>query len=270
MKKEISEYHDYRAYLIDFIRNQPGKGHGFKSKIAEALGCRLAYLSQVLNTSANFSPEQAESLNKFFGHTSDESEYFHLLVSYERAGTFDLQQRLKNQIEKFREKRLVLKDRVDIKKTLDIVDQATYYSAWYYAAIHILCTIKGFQNRENISQYLNLPVERVTEVLEFLIGVGLIHKEGGSYKAGVSRIFLGNDSPMISKHHTNWRMRAIDSLDKNLKSDLHFSTVVSIAREDAKRIKEQLVKDIEEARAVIRESKNEDELHCLCIDFFKI
>ena len=74
---------------------------------------------------------------------------------------------------------------------------------------------------------------------------------------------------MISKHHTNWRIKAIEVMDRARNTDLHFSTVVSLARDYVQKIKEQLVKNIEAARAVVKESK-EEEVHCLALDFFKI
>jgi uncharacterized protein (TIGR02147 family) len=204
------------------------------------------------------------------GHDNEEAAYFLLLVQHDRAGSLSLKTRWKDQITAAREKRLVLKDRVDIKATLSLADQAIYYGAWYYAAVHILVTMRSCQNVDAIVEYLRLPVKKVTEVLEFLTSVGLVQTSGDQIKPGLSRIFLGSDSPMIARHHSNWRLRAIDSLDRDPKEDLHFSTVVSVTREDSLRIKEFLVKSIETARGIVARSQNETDLQCLCVDFFKV
>lgn len=270
MKKDVFDFTDYKAYLLDYIKQLPGRGYGTRSKLAEELGCRVAYISQVLNSSANFSPEQGESLNRYLKHSVEESEYFHLLLNLERAGTSELRERISSQVERFRQKRLILKNRVDIKATLNPEDQAVYYSAWYFAAVHIIVTIEAYRTKDAIAEYLNLPKEKVTEVVDFLISVGLVRLEKGQLKPGTSRLFLGNDSPLIFKHHTNWRIRAIDSLDKGIKSDVHFSMVASLAREDVQKIKEKLVKDIQATRAIVTESKNEEELICFSLDFFKV
>jgi uncharacterized protein (TIGR02147 family) len=270
MRKDIFDYDDYKKYLHGLFQSQPSQGHGFRSRLAEAAGCRVSYVSQVLNQDANFSLEQAENLNSLLEHNSEESDFFLLLVQYGRAGSHALRARLKEQILRFRQKRLVLKDRVDIKASLSVVDQMTYYSAWYYAAIHMLVMVPEYRTREAISRYLKLTLEKVSETLKFLTSVGLVKNEGGKYSPGVSRIFLGNDSPMITRHHTNWRMRAIDSLDRDLKNDLHLSTVLSLSHEDAIHLKEFLVKSIQKAREIAASSSKDQEVQCLCVDLFKV
>jgi hypothetical protein len=59
MMKTIFDYRDYKDYLQDYIARLPAKGHGFRVEMARALGIHNAYVSQVLNTGAHFSPEQA-------------------------------------------------------------------------------------------------------------------------------------------------------------------------------------------------------------------
>lgn len=193
-----------------------------------------------------------------------------MFVQFERAGSNALKSRLHIQIDNFLKKRLVLKNRIDIKKQLDPADQAIYYSAWYYAAVHILVTISAYQSREAISNRLQIPLDKVSQILEFLTAVGLLVLDKGIYKAGVSRIFLGSDSGMISKHHCNWRMRAIHSLDQGILTDLHFSTIVSLSKKDIPIIKETIIKKIEEVRTIVKNSVDEEELYCFNSDFFVI
>ena len=44
MKKDIFDYIDYKRYLAHILLHKPGKGFGFRSKIAQAIGCRIAYV----------------------------------------------------------------------------------------------------------------------------------------------------------------------------------------------------------------------------------
>lgn len=57
------------------------------------------------------------------------------------------------------------------------------------------------------------------------------------------------------RHHTNWRLRTIESIDHNISEDMHFSTVVSIGINDVPAIKEILIQAIEECRKVIKDSR---------------
>ena len=269
MKKSIFEFSYYKAYLRYWLDHQIGKGRGLQTAMAKHMGCQTAYVSQVLKDQANFSLEQADSLNSFLQHDKDESEFFLLLVEKERAGTKSLKQRFVSQIDKILQQRLVLKNRVDIKQSLGTEEQAIYYSSWYYAAIHVAVGVPGLNNKESLREYFSLNSEVINQALEFLCQVSLLQKQGDEYHTGVARLFLGNDSPMIKKHHNNWRLQAIQSMEQNLSKNLHLSTVVSLSQKDMLLVKEKLVNAIEEARATIRESK-EESLCCLNLDFFEL
>jgi len=269
-KNEVFDYADYKDYLRDYALRLPARGHGFRSRMAEAAGCRVAFVSQVLNGDLHFNPEQAENLNPLLGHSAEESDFFLLLIQHGRAGTHALRTRIQSQIDRALQKRLVLKDRVDIKAGLDPVAQATYYSSWHFAAIHILVTIEGCRTKDAIADHLRLPMEKVSQVLEFLRASGLVRIEKGQILPGVSRIFLGSDSPMISRHHANWRVRAIESLDRTLDTDIHLSTLLSVAKKDVLKMKEQIIKGIEQTRGIARDSTPEEELYCFNLDFFKV
>jgi uncharacterized protein (TIGR02147 family) len=266
MKNDVFDYPSYKAYLVDWIEAQ---GRGSRSRMAAALGCHTAYITQILNHDAHLSPEQAEELNRFARHSREESEFFLLLVQHARAGTRPLQSRLRDQIKAAREKRLLLRNRARIEKTPSPTDQMTYYSSWMYAAVHVLISIPAFRTPEAISRQLGITLPRVQEILDFLCHSGMAAREGAGFRPGVTRLFLPSDSPIIAKHHTNWRVKAIESLDRGGSADLHLSTVLSLSRDDVDRIKELLISAIEEARRVARESP-EEELHCFNLDFFQL
>ncbi len=144
-----------------------------------------------------------------------------------------------------------------------------FYSSWIYGAIHVMLTIPEFQTKEAIAKYLNLSLKKTAEILEFLVSIGLAKQSvSGRFEIGEARIHLGSDSPLISKFHTNWRMQAIRSLEKeDLKEDLHYSSAVTLSEEDFLKIKSLLVKHIEEIKAIIRDSSAEG-VHCFSIDLF--
>ncbi len=130
---------------------------------------------------------------------------------------------------------------MDIKASLSLEQQAIYYSSWHYAAIHIMTTIKAMQTREALHQYLQIPTDRLNEVINFFVVCTITDSRKGPIDPGVSRIFLGTESAFLNKHHTNWRVRAIESLDRSQASDVHFSGVVSLAKEDVLKLKEKIV-----------------------------
>ncbi|OUR97243.1 hypothetical protein A9Q84_13030 [Halobacteriovorax marinus] len=269
MNENIFEYSDYKHYLNEKISQLPSKGRGVRLQMAKFLGCQTAYISQVLNQHVNFSLEQAVKVNQFFNHSKDEGKFFVLLVQLERAGTSELENFLISEMEEIIERRSNLKERLNIKDSLDDDNQHIYYSVWYYAAIHIMLSIPEFQKAKAISEHLRLPLTQVQEVIEFLCTTGLAIERAGFYEIGKTQIHLSKESIQIRRHHTNWRNQAIASIDKNKEEDMHYSNVLSMSDEDVPRIKEILIKSIEECRKVIRVS-NEERLQVLSLDFFGI
>lgn len=269
MKNTVYDFKNYKDYLSHAITRMPSKGRGFKSRIAAAARCQSAYVSQVLKGQAHFSLEQGHAINRLLGHTSEEAHYFLLLLQYARAGTADLRSYFQEQIRQTIERRLTLKHRLGVKQVLSLEDQAQYYSAWYYAAIHVLLTIPHCQSKEAVAKSLAMPLAQVSKVIQFLESIGLIEAKGAIYQPGPSRIHLANDSPLISKHHTNWRMKCIASLEHERPEDLHYSSVISLSIEDISQIKSMLVEAIEKIKSVVKESK-EEELFSFDLDFFKL
>ncbi len=265
----VFDYKSYKSYILDALEVEKYIRGSTQKNLAEALRCQPAYVSQVLNGSPQFSLEQAEDTNGFFEHSNEEAEFFLLLVQHERAGTTRLRKRVKQQIDRVLEGRLILRKRVDIQATLPLETQLRYYSSWHYAAVHVAISVPGLTTKSALTKELNIPPAKLNEVIEFLIQAGLITDEHGIFRQGVSRIFLGSDSPMISKHHANWRMKAIDACDRARADDLHLSTVVSLSQADFETLREQLVRSINDMRAVIKESK-EERVACLAVDFFSL
>jgi uncharacterized protein (TIGR02147 family) len=270
MKKDVYLFSDYKKYVLHRLEHYGGKQRGLKSRLAETAGVKAAYISQVLDGGADFSLEQAEALNDFFSHNDDEAEYFLLLVQWARAGSAKLKSRFQKRIDTALEKRLEFKERVDIKTSLEPLEQATYYSAWYFAAIHILVGLKDVQTFDQIKKHLLISDKKLQSALEFLVRVGLLNFNGKTYSQNVSRLFLGRDSAFVNQHHANWRNQAIASLSRNDEKDLHFTTIVSVNKKDILKIKEILAKGIDDARSIVKESQHENTVGCLAVDFFEL
>ena len=98
MSVSIYNFKDYKKYIAEMCSKENSSLKGPKARLAEFIGCQLAYLSQVLNGEANFSSEQAEACNRFFGHNKRESIYFINIVHYEKAGTTNLKKFYLDQI----------------------------------------------------------------------------------------------------------------------------------------------------------------------------
>jgi uncharacterized protein (TIGR02147 family) len=264
--KPVFEYRDYKAYLNDHVRS---KGRGERSRIAEVLRCHLAYVSQTLGGPAQLSLEQADVLNTHLAHSEDEADYFLLLVSFARAGTASLRKLYETRIRRTLQDRTMLENRLKQKKTLPADSQATYYSAWYYSAVHLMISIPGLQTKEALAQHLRLPAARLSQVLDFLVTTGLAELHKGHYQTGQVTLHLSNDSPWIARHHASWRLQAAQAADRADARHLHYTSVISMSEGDTPAVRKILVEAIEQVRAVVRRSP-ERGAYCYAIDYFPI
>lgn len=269
LKTFIFIFDDYKVYLNAFIKELPKEGYGFKSRIAEAIGCKTAYVAQVLNGHAHFSPEQAESLNPVLHHSEIEADFFLLLVQLARAGTQNLRRRIESQMEVLRAKQLNLKQRFRAGHDLGEKEVIEFFSRWYIAAVHLGATIPRLKTRRTLALALGVDKELIDEALQFLIMNGLLQEQKGNLEPGPTRIFIGKDSPIMKLHHANWRAKAVQSLDVTKSRDVHFTSVYSLSTKDAAIIRERLIREIEAVRGIVRESP-EEELHTLTLDFFRV
>lgn len=269
MERAIFEYDDYKSFTMDRIEAYPNAGRGIRAKLAEAIGCQVAYVSHVLAADRHFNLEQAEALARFFGLGTDETEYLLLLVEENRAGTTQLRRVLRAQLERRREKFRQLRNRVKLKGQINREDQARYYSSWHFQAVHTALTISECHTAPALQKTLGIPLKRVNAVLSFLQSRGLVEQQGNHFVPTERYIHLGADSPLISKLHSNWRIHAVESLDRDNPEDLHYSGVVTLAHSDFQKVREILMKGLLEAIEAIKPSK-EERVCVVGLDFYQL
>lgn len=143
------------------------------------------------------------------------------------------------------------------QRSLSVDKQSVFYSSWHYGAFHVAISLPDCNTEKKLSDYFQLPLKRVNQIVSFLEEVSLVTREGTKLKVGPSQVFLGSDSPLISELHTNWRIEAIKSLDRYTEKDLHYSAAFTASYEDVAQIREIMVDCIEQIRSVIKPSKDE-------------
>jgi len=264
----IFEFHSYKTYLEARVGPRTQR-RGIKSALAGALRCQPTYISQVLHGQAHLSPEQGALVNDFFGHSKEEGHFFLLLLLRDRASTEKLRVYFGEQIEAALSRRMLLTARLGARNQLQEEDRARYYGSWHYAAVHIALTVPGLSSPKSIANYFKMPLGKVNEVLQFLREKGLAVQREDSFTSGDSFIRLGNDSPLIYRHHSNWRVQTMEALDREGARDLHYSGVVSLSQNDAIRLKDKMLERLKEDIAMIRESPGED-VYAYCLDFFTL
>jgi len=268
-KITLFEYKSYKAYLLDWIANSPANGRGQRKLLAQAVSCQTPFVTQVLTGDYNFSLEQAEACGRWLGFGRAESEYFLLLVIKERAGTKSLAAMIERQLAEKKEKESQLTNRLKISETLTNEDQVLYYSSWQYAAVHMALLNPNLRTLDELNSYFELPLTRLIAVLDFLVTKKLAKVRAGRYEVLKPVLHLGRDSPLLAKHHANWRLRAIESIESSNHENFHYSGVISVSADDFEWIKSRLADVLEEAIQRLKNSKDE-RIGCLALDLFGI
>lgn len=264
---DIFSFSDYRAYMNVWLDYARGMQITNMSRLAESLGVHASYLAHVLSGTKNLSFEQATELSELLRHTALEREYFFSLLQIERAGTPKLKKYWTEKKLSILNDRAKVRSRVGAHHELMAEERAIFYSSWIYVAVFVAVGIEEGQTLEQIADRFGLTREKAEEILSFLAKTGVCARDGSRYKMGKSVVYLTNDSPLVVKHHTNWRIQAIQKMDSRDSTELFFTSPMSISLKDFVRIRELLSGAIESALEICKDSPAE-EVVCLNIDFF--
>jgi uncharacterized protein (TIGR02147 family) len=266
----IFEFADYRLYVQERVKKLPKRGRGEFLKIAKALGMHTSSVSQVFKGQKRLTLEQGSRLAEHLGLNDLESDYLLNLIEKERAGTKDLEARIEKRLQKIRELASQLVNRLPRDQVLSEESKALFYSNWFYSAIRLGTDIEGLQTIEALSEYFSLQPALVNEVLQFLLACGLCIEQDGLYKMGPKRTHLEATSPLISRHHMNWRMKAVERSTKLEHSEeLQLSSPVVLSKKDALYVKSLLMTQVQDVLKTATPSPSET-LYCLNVDWFKV
>lgn len=264
----IFEFINYKKYVNERIGHMPKKGHGQYRKMSNFLEVNSVNVSQIFKGDRDLTIEQACELCEFFGLSELEGQYFVAMVEHERAGTHKLKKMIVKRLDEISEKSQDLKSRLKQEKQLSEEAKSTFYSNWYYSGIRMLTGLKGYGDVDRISEYFGLPVTTVRRVVDFLLQYGLCVERDGKIVMGSSSTHLEASSPLVSRHHMNWRLRGFENMEGIDSSELFFTMPCSLDSKSLKLIRKELVEAVERITKLIDEAPSE-ELACLNIDLFR-
>lgn len=267
MRESIYEYDNYKDFLLYFCKKN---GRGAKKTLAVAAEIQTPFLSQIFSGQIHMSLEQALKLRDCLELSTEELEYFLLLVQKERAGTTALKNHFLVKIKAIQKHQLKVENQLNIESSFDLEIQTRFYSSWQYAAVLCSVSLAHIQTVDDIAKLLTLKTSVVREVLDFLLRHNLVTKEGAFYKVANQRTHLNQDSPAMKAHHTQWRLRSIESLlEKPIETDFHYSGVLGISMESIPQFKKELRALVKKFEELMTDSEP-DAAFGVCLDFFNL
>lgn len=263
----LFEFVSYRDYLSAWIAAQGNQSYGLKGKVAQALSISSSLFSQILKGEKSLTSDQTSDLVDHLGFNEIESDYFHLLVDFDRAGNARFKAKLEKKIKALQEQSRKIGKRVPRHKELTDEQRATYYSSWLYTGIRNMTAIPEVNHASHIAEHLKIEPQVVQKILRFLLENGLCREEGGKVTYGPASTHIDRESPFVNQHHQNWRLQAIHSMERRNEKDLFFTSPMSLSKAAANEIHKMIPHFIQNVMKVSGPSDSEI-VACMNIDWF--
>lgn len=267
MSVTIFHYQDYKEFYNAWVENQPRQGFGEYRRLAQSLGVSTTMVSQVFKGDKHLSLELASEMCDYLRLDDDETDFFLLLVDYQRAGSFKLQKRFLRQIKSRQEKSKKLENRVKVNELSEEANNI-FYSNWLYTGMCLLADTGKYNDAEALAKYLNIPRNNVQKILDFLLANNLLIEDKGRLKLGTARTHVKTSSALVTRHHQNWRVQAMAKLPQSRDDDFFYTGPMVLSQEVAEWVRLELPAFVERLNARVIPSSSEV-VRCLNIDWFE-
>jgi len=267
MEKRIFDYENYKSFISQWIAQN---SRGALTRLSEATGVHKTTLSQILRGDKHFTLEQTVKVSKFIQLREVETEYLLILVELGRAGSVELSDILRKQIKERQKANRSLTSRVTRSKELSSEERSIYYSNWIYTAVKSLTAIEQFGQAREMAKHLGIDIRYVHRVLEFLLKTGLCVEKNGRLHPGTQMTHLEADSPLVARHHGNWRIKAMERHPVLApEEELSYTAPMTLSKSDIARVRTLIADLVQKTDEIVGPSPSE-KLFCLNIDWFEV
>ncbi|UYL10210.1 TIGR02147 family protein [Bdellovibrio sp. SKB1291214] len=262
----VFDFKDYREFLRAWLEEQPGRGAS--SRLAETMNISPSMMSLVMKGEKNFTSEQAIELVEYLALNELESDYFFVLLEIGKSGSYKFTQRLNKKRDQLLAQARKITNRV--KKDMELTEEqkSVYYSSWLYTGVRNLAACPTTQDVHKISEHLNIPMERLQPIVDFLVENNLCNLEKGQLSFGPQHTHNSVDSPYVNQQHRNWRLKGNEMMELRREQDLFYTCPMSLSEEAFEEVRKLLPTVIQQVLKIVGPSPSE-KVACFSLDFFK-
>lgn len=251
--------------IIELLLN---KKSGARLRLSQHIGCQAAYLSRVMGHKADLSQDQILLVADFFKLDTDQTEYLVYTLLENRGGNAKSKKFFREKAQQIAERGLQLNKQLRAESKLSTEFEAAYYSSWIYSALHISLLNPKFDIK-NFSEQNGLRWPDVLSALNKLEQIGLIMKKQNRWQVVHTNTHLGANSPWLSRHHINWRMKISEKMTREDLNGLHYTSIASCSKADRERVNQVLIEALQKCRDIIKKSSDEVSFYYGC-DLFEL
>jgi uncharacterized protein (TIGR02147 family) len=239
MMKSVTEYKNYREYILDYYKERKRCSAFTWREFAKVAGFASgSYLKLVCDGKTRLREEGAKKTALAMGLVGFEFDYFVLMVRYENAKT-DLEKK-----KCFEEMQALAEaSRVKILGS----EMYTFYETWKHSVVRELAVAMPGAKPNEIAKMCKPAISAadVSESLRFLVKTGFLTRDiKGNYHQANASLSTGNLNVVAVAVHSLLRQMsefALDALDKLPVSERHFSGItMGMTAESYKKVVEEL------------------------------
>lgn len=234
----FSDYREYFRYIIEVRANVKG----IRTRLASAAACQPSYLTQVLAGTAGFSLDQLHGIRRYLELGDNEWEYLRELGILDRAGVEELKEdclerlrRLRNTWEGKTGDGKGAKAKGANKPTPE--DVSWYVATWQTSALSAALHSTALRTPQALAKALDLPLARVTELLQELQERGFAEERDGVWaNILVDSLYLGSGA-LRHLFRSNWFLRGHGKLMQGYNNGCQTGGVFCMSRDQYEALK---------------------------------
>ncbi len=229
----------YREIIANEI-SRNASIRGYKKKLSEAGGFHAAYLSQILSETANLTADQASLLCEFWDYDERMSEYFIALVNLEKATSESLKARIIKRLSVLRSLRSQPETVIKSELNLSTKHSQILFSSPDYFAVLAALALPQIRNKEALSNFLKLHEDHLQMILNQLLEMEFIAKDGDYWRPA-------DENQMLIEHSRTLTYNLVGALHaKFCQAYIHdyqsmcYAAVVPVRMDMYNQVKEEL------------------------------
>ena len=261
---------DYRTVLSERIRDW--KSHASQrtlSRLADAIGVQVSYLSNSLKGRAHLSSDQVYAICNELGCSAIETEYALLLLERERSSHSKRREELDAKIEAIQRDELSTVKSLKAKPPeLSAWNLERYYLDPFVQLIHIYIRMTGPISAAQLTLDFGLTPEHTGKVLETLESIGDVTRTKDRFVSINPGRHLPKKSPVAGPHLLLMRIKSLDQLQRLTDDEKYsFSATIATTRETRDQLELLFIEFLKKAEALVGSAESES-LYQINFDLF--
>jgi uncharacterized protein (TIGR02147 family) len=259
----IYAYLEYRHFLAEEIKKRKKTGLGVtQAELAKACGMQNTYLTNVLKGRGHFNSDQIYALASNLKLSEEETNYLFLLKEYEQSASAERKEKLKRQLDAFKQQALKSEKYISAKPPAD--EQALlmkYYGDPMNKIVHLLLQIPRYtENYSRAAIDLNIQKKYLQKILETLIELKMIEFKDDKTALVLKKNFhLPKESLMLLPHQLLMRQKAAQRLlEVPIDKRYSFSVTFSATEEVRRSIQQKFLEFLKDIEQLVKEAESEN------------